>query len=164
MRLEVGKIDKAHGVRGDVVVSLLSDRTERLDVGSLLFHEGGVFTVVASQPHQHRFLVTFAEITGRESADAARGTTLYADAIDDPDVLWVHDLIGRPVVTIGEVDLGVVDAVEENPASDLLVLDDGSLIPLTFFVDQRLDGTIVVDPPDGLFDSGDTSGPDSADV
>jgi 16S rRNA processing protein RimM len=159
MRLEIGKIDKAHGVRGDVIVSLLSDRTERLDPGSTLYHDGGVYTVVASRPHQHRFLVTLAEISGREQADAARGTTLYADAIDDPDVVWIHDLIARPVVTVEGDELGVVDAVEENPASDLLVLADGSLIPLAFFVEQRDDGTIVVDPPDGLFDPVDASGP-----
>ena len=53
MRLEVGKIDKPHGVHGDVVVTLLSDRTERLDVGAVLFRDDGFqFTVnkVATPP------------------------------------------------------------------------------------------------------------------
>lgn len=156
MRLEVGKIDKAHGVHGDVVVTLLSDRTERLDAGSVLFLDDGFeLTVAKSRPHQHRFIVEFAQIKGRDHADEFRQTLLYGDPIDDPDVLWVHDLIGSPVVDLAETALGVVESVQENPASDLLVLEDEGLIPLTFFVEQRADGTIVVDPPAGLLEDGD---------
>ena len=151
-RLEIGRIDKAHGVRGDVIVTLLTDRGERLDVGAQLQHVGGVLTVDASRPHQHRFLVKFAEINGREQADASRGTTLFAEPLDDPDVLWVHDLIGSAVVDTAGVPLGEVETIEENPASDLLVLDNGGLVPLTFFVEHRDDGVIVVDPPEGLLD------------
>jgi len=151
MRLEVGKIDKAHGVKGDVVVTLLSDRTERLDPGSVLFRDDGFELVVrASRPHQHRYIVQFEQIRGREQADDFRGTLLYGDAIEDPDVLWVHDLIGSPVVDMNDKPLGMVESVQENPASDLLVLEDEALIPLTFFVEHREDGTIVVDPPFGL--------------
>lgn len=151
MRLEVGKIDKPHGVHGDVVVTLLSDRTERLESGSVLFRDDGVELVVAkSRPHQHRFIVEFEQIKGREQADEFRGTLLYGDPIDDPDAIWIHDLIGSPVVDLDETSLGTVEAVQANPASDLLVLEDEALIPLTFFVEQRADGTIVVDPPAGL--------------
>jgi ribosomal 30S subunit maturation factor RimM len=47
--------------------------------------------------------------------------------------------------------LGAVSAVEANPASDLLVLESGGLIPLTFLVEHR-DGRVVVDIPEGLLD------------
>ena len=151
MRLEVGKVDKAHGIHGEVIVSLLSDRTERLRVGSVFHHDGGVFTVAQSRPHQHRFLVRFAELNAREEADEARGTRLFGDPIEDPEVLWIHDLINAAVIDIDGSPLGRVVAVEENPASDLLVLDNDSLVPLTFLVERR-DGVLVVDPPDGLFD------------
>jgi 16S rRNA processing protein RimM len=159
MRLEVGNIDKAHGVQGDVVVTLLSDRTERLDVGAVLFRDDGFrFTVKKSRPHQHRFIVEFAEIRGREAADAARGTMLFGDPIEDPDTLWVHELIGAPVVDADGNRLGTTVSVLENPASDLLVLEDDSLIPLTFLVERLEDGTLVVDPPEGLFDPIDPAG------
>lgn len=159
-RLEVGKIDKAHGVHGDVVVTLLSDRTERLDAGAVLFRDDGVqFTVKKSRPHQHRFIVTFAELRGREAADAARGTMLFGDPIDDPDTLWVHELIDAAVVDTEGEPLGTVESVLENPASDILVLDEDRFVPLTFFVERRDDGTIVVDPPDGLFDPIDADKP-----
>ena len=152
MKLEIGQIDKAHGLHGEVIVTLLTDRTERLDVGSELLIDDGLLTVAASRPHQHRFLVKFDEIATREDAQAARGTTLYGHPLEDPDVLWVHDLVGKPVIDTAGVALGMVIGVEENPASDLLVLADGGLVPLAFFVTTTDEGTIVVDPPEGLFD------------
>jgi hypothetical protein len=44
-----------------------------------------------------------------------------------------------------------VTAVEVNPASDLLVLDDGHLVPLRF-VTATEPGRVTVDVPEGLFD------------
>ena len=41
--------------------------------------------------------------------------------------------------------------MEVNPAHDLLVLDDGTLVPIVFVVDQQ-PGVVVVDVPDGLLD------------
>ena len=46
---------------------------------------------------------------------------------------------------------GRVQSVQANPASDLLVLESGALVPLTFLVEQSGD-RLVVDVPDGLFD------------
>lgn len=158
MLLEVGRIDKPHGVVGGVLVTLLTDRVERLDPGAKFQTDDRKFTVQSSRPHQHRFLVHFNEIGDRNAADAARGTVLYAEPLDDPGALWVHELVGSQVVDTADTDLGTVESVEANPASDLLVLDNDALVPLTFFVEQRDDGVIVVDPPDGLFDPLDASG------
>ena len=66
-------------------------------------------------------------------------------------ILWVHKLIGAQVVEIDGTDRGTVVSVIANPASDLLELEDGHLVPLTFVTD--FDSNIVhVDAPDGLFD------------
>jgi len=64
----------------------------------------------------------------------------------------VHRLIGARVITVDDVDVGIVDAVEANPASELLVLESGALVPVAFVVEQRDDTTVVIDPPDGLFE------------
>ncbi len=63
----------------------------------------------------------------------------------------MHELVGSTVVDRAGVRRGTVVAVEANPAHDLLVLEDGTLVPMVFVVDQR-DGDVVIDPPDGLFD------------
>ena len=47
--------------------------------------------------------------------------------------------------------LGRVEAVQANPAHDLLVLDSGALIPIVFVVDTQ-PGVVTVDVPDGLLE------------
>jgi 16S rRNA processing protein RimM len=65
----------------------------------------------------------------------------------------VHELVGAKVFDIDGAELGSVAAVEANPASDLLVLQDGGLIPLRFVIESDLAaGTLVVDIPEGLLD------------
>ena len=50
------------------------------------------------------------------------------------------------------VERGRVVEVEENPASDILVLDSGALVPLTFVVEIEPNERIVIDAPEGLFE------------
>ena len=76
---------------------------------------------------------------------------LPVTTLEDPDAMWVHDLVGARVVGVDGTDHGVVTAVEANPASDLLVLDGGGLVPLRFVV-TRAEGVVTIDPPAGLFD------------
>ena len=142
---------KPHGLRGEVVVELSTNRTERLSAGTQHDTPSGVLEVVWATPHQHRWIVSFAGVASREGAEALRGTVLSAEPIDDPSELWVHDLVGAAVVDVGGAALGTVTAVEANPASDLLVLDRGGLVPLRFVVPAE-PGRVVVDPPEGLLD------------
>lgn len=150
--LDVGRIGRPHGLRGEVVVLLTSDRTERLAPGSVLQTDDGPLVVERSRPHQDRYLVLFEGVAAREGAEALGGTVLRAEPIDDPEALWVHDLIGTPVEEVDGTVRGTVAEVQENPASDLLVLDTGALVPVTFVVAHEPGTRVVVDPPPGLFD------------
>ena len=149
--LEVGRVAKAHGLRGEVIVALSTDRTERLDPGTVLFSDDGELTVVTAQPHQRRWIVQFAGVESREAAEALHGLVLRAEPLDDPDALFVHELIGSEVVDETGTVLGTVESVEQNPASNLLVLEGGALIPVRFITDHA-PGRLVVDPPAGLLD------------
>ena len=142
---------KAHGLRGEVIVALSTDRTERLDPGTVLFSDDGELTVVTAQPHQRRWIVQFAGVESREAAEALHGLVLRAEPLDDPDALFVHELIGSEVVDETGTVLGTVESVEQNPASNLLVLEGGALIPVRFITDHA-PGRLVVDPPAGLLD------------
>lgn len=159
-RLEVGRIGRAHGLHGEVAFTLTSDVTARVAKGSVLHLGDRPLTVVASRPHQGRWLVRFAEITDRTAAEAVRGEIVTADPIEgDDDVLWVHELVGAQVLDASGAVLGPIVAVEANPASDLLVIEiDGRevLVPSVFVTEQR-DGAIVIDPPEGLLDLGGAS-------
>ena len=69
----MGRVAKAHGLRGDVIVDLSSDRVERVAPGAVLWTAAGPLVVAASQPHQHRWLVTFEGVNGRTAAEALAG-------------------------------------------------------------------------------------------
>ncbi|HVB93949.1 MAG TPA: ribosome maturation factor RimM [Acidimicrobiales bacterium] len=151
--LAVGRIVKPHGLRGDVIVSLTTNREERVAAGSTLrADDGRAFVVVRSSPHQGRFIVTFEGVNGIEAADQLRDTELFAPPIDDPSQLWVHELVGAQAVDPSGRELGRVEEVQANPASDLLVLAGGALIPLRFVVGLEPGVRVTVDVPDGLLD------------
>ncbi len=150
--LEVGRIGRAHGVKGAVHVVLSTDRTERVAVGARL-HDGACWlTIVSSRPQAAgRFLVHFDGLADRNAAEAMAGRILSAEPIADPDALWIHELIGAAVVDVAGVERGRCVTVIDNPANDLLELDTGHLVPVTF-ITSVADGVIHVDTPDGLFD------------
>ncbi len=153
--LEVGTVVKPHGLRGAVVVALSTNRTERVESGSdLTGSNGRVLHVVRSAPHHARYLVWFEGVTDIEAAEELRGVTLAAPPLDDPDALWIHELIGADVFDLDGHRLGTVEAVEANPASDLLVLAGGALVPLRFVVDADPGVRVTVDVPEGLLDLG----------
>jgi 16S rRNA processing protein RimM len=151
--LEVGAIVKPHGLKGDVIVVLTTNRDERVAPGAVLVGEDGrEFEVVRSSIHGGRHIVTFAGINGIDAADSLRGTPLFAAPLEDPDALWVHELIGSRVEDESGQVLGTVEGVQANPASDLLVLSGGALIPLRFVVRTEPAARVVVALPDGLLD------------
>ena len=133
------------------MVTLWTNRTERLDEGAVLVTDLGELTVAGARALQQRWIVRFAEIRDRDAAESLRGQALRADPISDPNELWVHELIGKMVCEGDGMERGRVETVQDNPASDLLVLESGTLVPLTFLV-ERSDDRLIVDGPDGLFD------------
>ena len=150
--LEGGRIIKAQGLRGQVLVDLWTDRHERLDAGNELLTERGPLVVKAAAAHQDRFIVTFDRIVTREDAELWRGVVLSAPRIDDDDVIWIDQLFDAEVYDASGVLRGVVVDVESNPASDILVLDSGALVPLTFVTNVEANVRIDVDVPEGLFE------------
>lgn len=163
--VEVGRVVKPHGLRGEVVVELVTDREEeRLASGSDLqvgdeTQPPEVLTVVwasrqrpATERRRSRWIVQFEGKTSVEAAEALRGAVLSSEPLDEPDALWVHDVVGAEVVLVGSGErVGTCVSLVANPAADLLELDGGALVPVVFVVDQS-QGRLVIDPPDGLFD------------
>ena len=150
--LEIGAIAKPHGLKGEVIVSLVTDRTERLAAGSVLQTDQGPLTVVSAAPHGHRWRVRFEGLATREDADRLHGLVLRAEPIEDPDAWFVHDLIGCEVVTTDGRHVGECVSIIDNPAHDMVELDSGVLVPLPFVEEVEPGVRIVIDPPEGLLD------------
>jgi 16S rRNA processing protein RimM len=151
--LEVGRIGRAHGVRGDLYVELITDRTERVAVGARLQGRGKWLTVESARPAGSRWLVHFAGISDRTAAEAYVNTPLLAEPLPalSEDGMYVRDLIGAEVVGVDQQVYGRCVAVVANPAHDLLELESGALVPVVFVVDVG-SGKVTIDPPEGLFD------------
>ena len=80
--LEVGRIVKPHGIRGEVSVYPITNRPEvRFAPGSVLQSDEGPMEVVAGRPHQATWLVAFAGVADRTAAEALRGRVLRATPI-----------------------------------------------------------------------------------
>ena len=156
--LEVGRIGKPHGVRGALHITFSSDRPERRSPGATLIAHttrGPQSLVVeTSRPSSDRWVVTFEGVTSREAAELLVNAPLMAEPINDPNALWVHDLIGARIVDTEDNDIGMCVSVVENPAHALLETETGDLIPVPFVVSQQ-DGVIVVSLPPGLLGSDD---------
>lgn len=154
--LEIGRLGRPHGLRGELMITLTSDRRERLAVGSRWWVAGREMTVAAARPHQGRHLVKLSGVDDRDAATALTGERVYAeplgaDAAKDVGVVWVHEVIGSQVIDTAGTPHGTVVSVEANPAHDLLVLESGALVPMVFVVEQQ-EGRVVIDPPEGLLD------------
>jgi 16S rRNA processing protein RimM len=152
--LEVGHIRRAHGLRGEVFVQLISDSDVRVAPGAEFFADDERLVVESSRVASNgRRVVKFEQIVDRTAAEGYANRLLLGRPIDDPDALWVHDLIGRDVIEVDGTPRGTCVAVLANPAADLLELDSGALVPSNFVVSNH-DGVIVVETPEGLFDLG----------
>lgn len=161
--LAVGRVTRAHGIRGEVAVEPLTEVPGRYDPGAVLRLEGGrTLTVASARPHKDRLLVRFEEVGDRSAAEALRGEVLLIPASDSPPMdeegrFWVHEVVGLEVVTEDGRSLGHIREVLRNPANDLWVADHAGtevLVPairdVVVAVDRE-DGRVVVRELPGLF-------------
>ncbi|MBV9321548.1 MAG: ribosome maturation factor RimM [Mycobacterium sp.] len=173
MDLVVGRVVKAHGVTGELVVEVRTDDPDsRFAAGAQLRAQpprGGprrVYDIEAVREHGGRLLVRLAGVSDRNSADALRGTVFLVDSedlppIDDPDEFYDHQLEGlqvvltdgRPVGTVKEVlhtAAGELLAVASETGAEVLVPFVGAIVTAVSLPDQ----TIEIDPPEGLLELG----------
>jgi 16S rRNA processing protein RimM len=136
-----------------VHVAPITNRPERFEPGSTLYVGDVPHVVSSARLHQKHWLVHFEGVDDRNAAEALRGRIVTGDPLGDlPEgEMWVHELIGAEVHEVSGEVIGRVVAVEDNPAHEILVLDNNKLVPIVFVTEQN-DGVIVVDLPEGLLD------------
>lgn len=164
--LQIGKVIKSHGIKGEVVVEVSTDDPDiRYAVGEVLTGKQAgkqhSLTIQAARAHQGRLLVKFEEVPDRNTADSLRGTRFFAAPLerdDDEDGFYDHELEGLRVIHDGE-DIGEVTGVMHGPAGEILevTLTSGkeALIPFVHAIVPEVDldeGTATITPPEGLLD------------
>lgn len=174
--LIVGRVRKAHGIRGEVVVELLTDEPDAIFASGRRVFAGNAagdlardrqeLHVRSARPFNEGLLIAFAEIPDRNAAELWRGRYLLAPADEVPaaedDEVYLHDLIGMRVDLADGATIGTVEEVYELPLG--LAVDvrrvaprDGETILLpwddrTVASVDREARVIVVTPPDGLLE------------
>ena len=137
--IAVGRISKAHGVRGEVTVVVLSEVPERFAPGSVVWLEDGrTLTVASSKPYRDKLLVTFGEVRDRAQAEALQTALLVAPESSSPPLpegsWWDHQIEGCAVATDTGRGLGTVREVIHTMANDVWsAVDDAeveTLIPV----------------------------------
>lgn len=164
--VDIGRVVKPHGIRGEVAVEPLTELPERFAPGETVHAGHRRLVVRSSRPHKGRLLVAFEEVGDRSDAERLRGHVLRAPPrTDELDVLLVSELVGVAVVDADGRGLGTVRAAVELPSAadyDLLEVErgDGSswLLPVVDdYVEVEVDRDevsrlVLVDPPDGLIE------------
>jgi 16S rRNA processing protein RimM len=117
-RVEVGRVVKPHGLRGEVVVRMHSDVGDRLSAGVRVWVEGFESTVASIRDHQGRPLIRFAHVPDRTAAELLRGAVVEAEPLDaeELETYLVSELIGVPVIDGEGILLGTVSALVDMPA------------------------------------------------
>lgn len=129
MRLNVGRIGKAHGILGEATIEVRTDEAEdRFALGARLETDShGVLTVASFRVHNGILLLGFEGITNRNQVEELRNELLYADVdIDAPgfdeDDYHVLQLIGCTAFLEDGSEFGAVAEVLNLPGQDVLVI------------------------------------------
>ena len=139
MLVVVGRIGRAHGIRGELNVEIRTDEPERrFAPGSTVFCGGRPLIVASSRHHSGRLLVAFREVADRTAAEQLHGSILEAEVDeaerpDDPEEFYDHQLIGLQARAADDAAVGTVTSVVHLPHQDTLVVDaDGREVLVPF--------------------------------
>jgi 16S rRNA processing protein RimM len=167
MQLQVARIGKPHGIRGEVTVQVLTDAPgDRFVPGTQFVVEpasAGPLTVESARWNKDILLLAFEEVETRNEAETLRGAKLFIeteelDEDDDDEGWYEHELVGLDV-RVDDTVVGKVSGLHTLPVQDLIVVtsNEGKEI-LVPFVEQIVpevnvgEGFILVTPPAGLFE------------
>jgi 16S rRNA processing protein RimM len=172
----VGRVRKAHGIRGEVVVEAITDAPDAVFAPGRRVFAGTVagdlapnraeLHVQSSRSFNDGFLVAFAELPDRTVAETWRGRYLLLPSSELPppneEEVYIHELLGMRVELASGELLGTVDETYELPqglaldvrrappreAETVLILYDERTVASV----DKLARVIVVTPPEGLLE------------
>lgn len=168
--LPIGKIRKAHGIRGEVSVDYYADSPALLSEGVYLRSGSGApvpYAIQSFRTHHGSLLVRFISIDDKNAADALRGHEMLVpeDRLPAPSdgAIYLHEIMGlRVLADKGDGtfdDVGVISAIADTAGQELWTIaapgETDVLFPaapefvLGFDLVNR---TVRIAPPPGLID------------
>jgi len=166
----VGRLTKAHGLKGAIKIELYTDDPERRFVPGAVFTlqvpEGSPWFGKTIELAELRWynshpVAFFKDVTDRSTAESLIKAILLVEhdpaEVPEEDAWYDHQLVGLAVVRDG-VKVGVVTRLDHLPAQDLLHVETDAgdvMVPFVKAIVPTVDirgGTITVTPPTGLFE------------
>ncbi len=180
-QLRVGRLLKAHGLKGALKLELFTDEPERRFVPGATFSlqvptsspwHGKTLELTELRWYNSQPVGFFQDVDDRTAAESLVRAILWVDqdAAElpaEPDAWYDHQLVGLRALRDG-ADVGRVARVDHFPAQDLLAIDTGAgevLVPFVAAFVPTVDlaaGTVVLTPPAGLFEELPDDTPDPA--
>jgi len=172
-QLRVGRLVKAHGLKGALKLELYTDDPDGRFVPGAVFTlqvpesspwHGKTVTVREFRWMNSHPVVFFEGVDDRDAAETIVRAILWIDQDDastpaEDDAWFDHQLVGLDVVRDGQT-VGRVIRVDHLPAQDLLIVapsagGDEILVPFVAAIVPEVDvtgGRVIVTPPAGLFE------------
>ena len=163
----LGKVSKAHGIRGEIKVYPYSDDPEQFSASYRRIYlsqdQEGVpvaYNIEKARVQGRQVLLQLEQCSSRTMAESLTGQQVYVSADDLPDLaeseFYLHELEGKLLVDTTGNQLGQVDNIIETPAHDLLVVRQAGkeyLIPVVAdFIVEIGEEKVVLDLPPGLLE------------
>ena len=169
----VGRVRRAHGIRGELVVEALTDAPDAIFAAGRRVFAGDAegkptrdpleLRVVRSSPFKGGLIVAFEGISDRNAADSWRDRTFLVpgEEVDPPDEheIFLHDLVGMDVVTVAGEPVGAIAQVFELPQGVVFEVKRPDKSPVMLQLNEQTvtevdeDARVVrIDPLEGLLD------------
>lgn len=171
----VGHLNKPHGTKGEIFVWPLTDHPGSVFSPGVVLSLGAMaddepdpdlppLRVESTRPFQRGLLVRFGGVDDRNRAEVLCGRYLF-QSIEDLEPLaegemFYHEIVGMTVRTVDGDEVGTVTQIYELKPADLLEVRGSRgvvMVPYRSEIVVEVDadeGTIVIDPPEGLLDLG----------
>lgn len=164
---ELGRVEKPHGLRGELCIDLYADSPFLFDTLTRVYlrlpgKKPRACRVLSWRPHQGRALVLLDRAQGRDQAEAWRGAEVLArirDLPPDEEGSMANELLGLPVWHVDGTRIGTLEDIQDVAGQELWFILDAEgheiLLPAVPEFVREIDidgGRILVAPPEGLLD------------
>ena len=170
-QLRVGRLTKAHGLKGAIKLELYTDDPARRFTPGAIFSlqvptssawHGKTLELIELKWYNLQPVAFFKDVPDRTTAETLIKAILWidqdlAEKTDEEDAWFDHQLVGLRVLRDG-TEVGTVAQIDHFPSQDLLTVSTASgdvLVPFVKAIVTSVDvaaGTLTVDPPLGLFE------------
>ena len=159
---KIGRLGKAHGVKGEVSFQFDDDIFDRVDSDYLILEVDGILVPFFIEEYRFRSdtvaLVKFEDVDTQQRAQELTGCDVYfpRSLADDDETPSLSMLIGFDVVDVTTgTTVGRIAAIDDSTANLLFELEDGRLIPAAEELITNIDTknkVIKMTIPEGLLD------------